>query len=787
MYHINAISCVKENNILDGFMLAVFDDENNAFEINYCPLDALEKMVSMPGLHFVNCKYSPNYKTLTGVPIALVDYPEINKNYMITKNKGLVLLAVLLDVDTNQTIGVLCTDGTGKQYQLSYAKAYELAKLYKPINFTVTSTGIQTPLQVPTFKVKVAKKQNVTYSSAKGESKPLQTVHKATLSNEQNSIGVIDLDSVKASEFAQPAQQKLYLAIQNMQKVSPYYYCALEAIPKHQVEDGVKTMGVSENELFYNIQFVAELSVEEITFVLIHEIRHLMDKHSLRGRGKDRKLFNVAADIYINATICRDFGCYFQGPTVNINGGKIKTPIIGCFPESAGITLDFSNDTPETIYLELLKENKFGSQGNSGQSGQGSSSTGSGQSSQGGSSTGSGQGQGQSGQSINDAVRQLVLDAQDAHSQAKSKESRQACKDINKGLQDLRQDLSNGAPSRASMDKIQQGVNDLANEVPNEADTLQKDLDALKQALQNRSKNNQLQDVTNQSNVEGDLAEESDEKESTVIFRGKKFKVEHADDIYTGNKNLTQEELEAKSKELLAKIKTKLDLEEQKQGKTLSINVGTDAGNSNRGDIEFGLQRELNWRLLLKNSLKKDAKKLFTLSSPNRKMMANGYYMPGSIPAGKPTKATGVVFALDTSGSVDNNQISLILSEVAGIYAFYKVEGQLIYWDTKVANAGEVQALKDLVKISPKGGGGTDVNCVFEFLMKQDTKAKLQSMLNPKDITKVFIVTDGYFSKDYKEWGKYFGQKTVWLIYGENNYKRFEPKFGVKAFLKGEF
>ena len=108
MYHINAISCVKENNILDGFMLAVFDDENNAFEINYCPLDALEKMVSMPGLHFVNCKYSPNYKTLTGVPIALVDYPEINKNYMITKNKGLVLLAVLLDVDTKYPYRLIC-------------------------------------------------------------------------------------------------------------------------------------------------------------------------------------------------------------------------------------------------------------------------------------------------------------------------------------------------------------------------------------------------------------------------------------------------------------------------------------------------------------------------------------------------------------------------------------------------------------------------------------------------------------------------------------------------------
>lgn len=780
MFYITVISRVMENNILDGFLLAIFDDTINQFEINYCPVQAIEKIVAVPNIQFTNCSYSPQYKTFTGTAVSLTKYPEINKNFAVTNNKCLVLLAELLDIDTNQYIGVLCTDGTGKQYQLSYTKALELSNIFKPINFDIMSSGITPKTPVPSMKVRAPKRQNVTYSSAKGESKPLATVNKAVLSNEQNSIGVIDLDAVKASEFAQPAQQKLFLAIQNMQKISPYYYCVLEAIPKRQVKDGVETMGVSENELFYNIKFVAELSVEELTFVLIHEIRHLMDRHAIRGRGKDRMLFNVAADIYINATICRDFGCYYEGPAVTINNGRIKAPACGCYPESAGITLDFSKDTPETIYLELLKENK---QQNNMQS----------QPSQSGQQGQQGQGQGQQGQgqgqssaiSINSAVRQLIQDAQDAHNQSRTKESKQACRDINLGLKDLKEALSQGASTQQAEQQIQQATNDLSNAVPSAANQLQQDLSNLQQALRNKEQNKQLQDVTDNNNVEGDLAGQSTQEETTVIFRGKKFKVENADDIYTSDKSASAEEADSKSKELLARIKTKIDLEEQKNG-SLVMNAGVQSGGNGRGEIEFGLQRELNWRLLLKNALQKNPKKLFSLSSPNRKMLANGYYMPGSIPAGKPTTASGVQIAIDTSGSIDNTQLSLILSEIAGMYKHYKLEGQLIYWDTEVANAGEIQELKDLLSVKPKGGGGTDVSCVFEYLMQQN-KGKLKSPINPKDITRVFIVTDGYFSSSYEEWGKYFAHKTVWLIYGDDNFKRFNPKFGTKVQLKGDY
>lgn len=798
MFYVTVISRVMENNILDGFLLAIFDDTTNQFEINYCPVQAIEKIVAVPNIQFTNCSYSPQYKTFTGTAVSLTKYPEINKNFAVTNNKCLVLLAELLDIDTNQHIGVLCTDGTGKQYQLSYNKALELSNIFKPINFDIMSSGITPKTPVPSMKVRAPKIQNVTYSSAKGESKPLATVNKAVLSNEQNSIGVIDLDAVKASEFAQPAQQKLFLAIQNMQKISPYYYCVLEAIPKRQVKDGVGTMGVSENELFYNIKFVAELSVEELTFVLIHEIRHLMDRHSLRGRGKDRMLFNVAADIYINATICRDFGCYYEGPAVTINNGKIKAPIQGCFPESAGITLDFSKDTPETIYLELLKENKqqnsmqsqpsqSSQQGQQSQQGQPSQS---GQQSQ--PSQGQGQGQSQQGQqgqssaiSINSAVRQLIQDAQDAHNQSRTKESKQACRDINSGLKDLKDALSQGASTQQAEQQIQQATNDLSNAVPNVANQLQQDLRNLQQALRNKEQNKQLQDVTDNNNVEGDLAGQSTQEETTVTFRGKKFKVENADDIYTSDKSASAEEADSKSKELLARIKTKIDLEEQKNG-SLVMNAGVQSEGNGRGEIEFGLQRELNWRLLLKNALQKSPKKLFSLSSPNRKMLANGYYMPGSVPAGKPTTASGVQIAIDTSGSINNTQLSLILSEIAGMYKHYKLEGQLIYWDTEVANAGEIQELKDLLSVKPKGGGGTDVSCVFEYLMQQN-KGKLKSPINPKDITRVFIVTDGYFSNGYEEWGKYFAHKTVWLIYGDDNFKRFNPKFGTKVQLKGDY
>ena len=453
----------------------------------------------------------------------------------------------------------------------------------------------------------------------------------------------------------------------------------------------------------------------------------------------------------------------------------------------------------------MLKENKNknsqkgnpgknqGQQGNqgqqSGQSGQSGSDGQSGQQGQGQSQGQQGQSQGQQGQSsassINSAVRQLIQDAQDAHNQSKTKESKQACKDINSGLQDLKDALSQGASTQQAEQKIEQGVSDLANAVPDASNQLQQDLNNLQQALQSRAQNKQLQDITDNNNVEGDLANQTSEEETTVIFRGKKFKVENADDIYTGDKSANAEEADAKSKELLARIKTKLDLEEQKNGE-LAINAGDKAGNVARGEIEFGLQRELNWRILLKNALQKDPKKLFTLATPNRKMMANGYYMPGSIPAGKPTKASGVQIAIDTSGSIDNTQLSLILSEIAGMYKHFKLEGQLIYWDTEVANAGEIQELKDLLSVKPKGGGGTDVNCVFEYLMQQN-KSKLKSPIRPKDITRVFIVTDGYFSDDYSEWGKYFAQKTVWLIYGDDNFKNFKPEFGTKVQLKGDY
>ena len=76
----------------------------------------------------------------------------------------------------------------------------------------------------------------------------------------------------------------------NMQALTPYYYTILAAIPRKPAPIG--TMGVTTDTLFYDMKFVANLSVSELTFVLIHEILHIAMQHSVRfGKRKNHDLW----------------------------------------------------------------------------------------------------------------------------------------------------------------------------------------------------------------------------------------------------------------------------------------------------------------------------------------------------------------------------------------------------------------------------------------------------------------------------------------------------------------
>lgn len=117
------------------------------------------------------------------------------------------------------------------------------------------------------------------------------------------------------------------------------------------------TMGVTERGvLMWNPEFVETLSAEEVAFVLLHEVMHIVLKHGVRSRTKayDPYLGNLAGDFTINPALV-DMGC--TAP----KGDEKK----GAFPEDFGFARGLTQDE----YYALLRD-KFPPQGGGGQAGE---------------------------------------------------------------------------------------------------------------------------------------------------------------------------------------------------------------------------------------------------------------------------------------------------------------------------------------------------------------------------------------------------------------------------------
>jgi predicted metal-dependent peptidase len=88
-----------------------------------------------------------------------------------------------------------------------------------------------------------------------------------------------------------------------------------------------------------------------------------------------------------------------------------------------------------------------------------------------------------------------------------------------------------------------------------------------------------------------------------------------------------------------------------------------------------------------------------------------------------------------------------VFSELANIADSVNPEGlRLLYWDTEVCGDEyyERGAYQDMISSTkPKGGGGTDVACVSQYVKEKDINAQ-----------GIVIITDGYLGGDWGEWDK---------------------------------
>lgn len=179
--------------------------------------------------------------------------------------------------------------------------------------------------------------------------------------------------------------------------------------------------------------------------------------------------------------------------------------------------------------------------------------------------------------------------------------------------------------------------------------------------------------------------------------------------------------------------------------------------------IKDATEPKMPWRELLQTVLTSSIRNDYSFSRPNRRAWHMDAIMPGMTPG----EEVDVVVFLDMSGSIGNKQAQDFLGEVQGIMdAFTTYKIHIACFDTEVYNPEtyDSDSGKSLTEYEPKGGGGTDFTCMFDWMKENDVQPK-----------RLIVFTDGY---PCGSWGDAEYCDTTWIIHGDPNP---DPPFGTWA------
>ena len=174
-------------------------------------------------------------------------------------------------------------------------------------------------------------------------------------------------------------------------------------------------------------------------------------------------------------------------------------------------------------------------------------------------------------------------------------------------------------------------------------------------------------------------------------------------------------------------------------------------GSGGDRDLEALLEPQVDWREVLREFVQTTCtgSDYSTWRKPKRRLLGQGIYMPSTY-----SEQVGeLVVAIDTSGSIQQPEVTAFLSEVKAICDMVHPDKvRLLYWDTQVCgdetyDTHELETLIQSTKI--KGGGGTDVDCVTEYIREESINAQA-----------AIILTDGEL---YSGWGQWT-MPVLWCV-----------------------
>ena len=183
-------------------------------------------------------------------------------------------------------------------------------------------------------------------------------------------------------------------------------------------------------------------------------------------------------------------------------------------------------------------------------------------------------------------------------------------------------------------------------------------------------------------------------------------------------------------------------------------------------EIERANNPVRDWRDELREFCEQGALKIETWNRPNRRFVSQGITLPGSQRDG----VNKAAFLIDTSGSCDDIALACVRDEAQQLLDDEIIsEVTVIYGDTRVCRVDEY-ITGDEIEFDPLGGGGTDMEPLFQHVADAVSDASL-----------IVCFTDLEF---YKDCGEQPHCPVLFAVHGYPNrvqYRMGNPPWGARC------
>lgn len=187
---------------------------------------------------------------------------------------------------------------------------------------------------------------------------------------------------------------------------------------------------------------------------------------------------------------------------------------------------------------------------------------------------------------------------------------------------------------------------------------------------------------------------------------------------------------------------------------------------NNRGTLPMFAQRMLeklkkpqtDWRTILNDFIQEEICD-YSFSPPDRRFQDSPFFLPDFNEMGKNDNVSDILFFIDTSGSISDNDMTTAFSEIKGAIDQYdgKLKGWLGFFDAAIIEPKPFSSFEEFIVIKPAGGGGTDFQIIFEYVDQH---------MKDKEPNCIIILTDGYAPFPKEELANDI--PVLWLINNEN-------------------